>query len=60
MLSKQLCIQPPTAAGNVALLAFPADRRATVRRAAARRAAMDRYCLPAASSKPAARCCSCR
>jgi len=31
MLSKQLCVQPPTAAGNVALLAFPADRCAAGR-----------------------------
>jgi len=50
---KQVCVQPPTAAGNVTLLAFAADRCAAVRRAAAAplllragRAASDRYLLP--------------
>ena len=34
-ICKHVCVQPYTAAGNVALLAFDADRRAAVRRAAA-------------------------
>jgi len=57
MRPKQVCVQLPTSADNVTLLAFAAD----VRRAAGRPApiAVDRYLASwAHSSKPAARCCS--
>jgi len=61
---KQIRVQPPTAAVNVTLLAFAADRRAAVnmdRKAAAPAAdapCSNRSISPAHSSKPAARCCS--
>jgi len=45
---KQVCVQPPTAAGNVTLLAFAADRCAAAAPLLLRagRAASDRYLLP--------------
>ena len=42
---KQVCVQPPTSAKNVTLLAFAAERRAAERRAAAC-AAVHRYIPP--------------
>ena len=47
-MTKQLCVQLPTSADNVALLAFAAARRAaTWLRLAAGHAAIDRYLLVA-------------
>jgi len=49
---RQVCVQPSTAAVNVTLLAFAADRRAAAAPLLLRagRAAIDRYLLPAGST----------
>jgi len=59
-LKEEVCVQLPTSADSVTLLAFAAERRAAVRRAAAAPGGRhDRSISPARrahSSKPAARC----